>query len=159
MSGIYFNPIKRIFLNLSGGTVTGNTVFTEGVYATRLSGGTIYSGSTELTTIIQNVASSFSGITGSFLPITGGTGGPYEFIGSTSADTVIVSNIVEPSVDNSVDLGSSIKRFRSLNTVDGIAVNFTASTKIKTAQIELGTKTVTDTNIILTGQCIYGGSW
>ena len=48
MSGIYFHPIKRIFLNLSGGTVTGDTVFTEGVYATRLSGGTIYSGSTDL---------------------------------------------------------------------------------------------------------------
>ena len=41
MSGQYFHPIKRIFLNLSGGTVTGDTVFTEGVYATRLSGGVL----------------------------------------------------------------------------------------------------------------------
>lgn len=159
MSGIYFHPIKRIFLNLSGGTVTGDTVFTEGVYATRLSGGTIYSGSTELTTIIENISSSFSGITGNYLPISGGTGGPYNFIGNTSADTIIVSTIIEPSVDNVVDLGSSIKRFRSLNTVDGVAVNFTASTKIKTTQIELGSQIITDTNIILTGQCIDGGSW
>jgi len=159
MSGIYFHPIKRIFLNLSGGTVTGDTVFTEGVYATRLSGGTIYSGATELTTIIQNIASSFSGITGNYLPISGGTGGPYEFTGNTSADTIVVSTILEPSIDNSVDLGSPIKRFRSLYTVDGVAVNFTASTKIKTTQIELGTVLVTDTSIILTGNCIDGGSW
>ena len=159
MSGIYFHPIKRIFLNLSGGTVTGDTIFTQGVSAAILSGGTIYSGSTELSEIIQNVASSFSGITGSYLPISGGTGGSYNFTGTTSVDTVIVSTTLESSLDNSVDLGSPNKRFRSLNTVEGVAVNFTASTKIKTAQIELGTKIITDTNIILTGQCIDGGSW
>jgi len=159
MSGIYFHPIKRIFLNLSGGTVTGDTIFTEGVYATRLSGGTIYSGATELTTIIQNVATSFSGITGAFLPITGGTGGAYKFTGGTTADTVTVVTTIAPSVDNTVDIGSPIRRFRSLNTVEGISVNFTASTSVKTAKLYLGTKTITDTNIILTGQCIDGGSW
>ena len=159
MSGQYFHPIKRIFLNLSGGTVTGDTVFTEGVYATRLSGGTIYSGSTELTTIIQNIASSFSGATGNYLPFSGGTGGPYSFTGGTTAETVTVISTIAPSVDNTVDIGSPIKRFRSLNVVDGVAVSFTASTKIKTAQIELGTVLVTDTSIILTGNCIDGGSW
>ena len=158
MSGIYYNPIKRIFLNLSGGTVTGDTVFTQGLYATRLSGGTIYSGSTELETIIRDISSSFSGITGEFLPLSGGVGGPY-FTGGTTADTVTVTTTIMPSVDNAVDLGSPVRRFRSLNTVDGVAVNFTASTKIKTAQLELGNKTLTDTNVILTGQCIYGGSW
>jgi len=159
MSGIYYNPIKRIFLNLSGGTVTGDTVFTQGLYATRLSGGTIYSGSTELETIIRDISSSFSGITGEFLPLSGGVGGPYYFTGGTTADTVTVTTTIMPSVDNTVDLGSPVRRFRSLNTVDGVAVNFTASTKIKTAQLELGNKTLTDTNVILTGQCIYGGSW
>jgi len=159
MSGIYYNPIKRIFLNLSGGTVTGDTVFTQGLYATRLSGGTIYSGSTELETIIRDISSSFSGITGEFLPLSGGVGGPYYFTGGTTADTVTVTTTIMPSVDNAVDLGSPVRRFRSLNTVDGVAVNFTASTKIKTAQLELGNKTLTDTNVILTGQCIYGGSW
>ena len=51
MSGSYFQPIKREFLNLSGGTVTGNTVFTQGLYANILSGGTLYSGSTNLSDI------------------------------------------------------------------------------------------------------------
>ena len=58
MPGSYFNPIKRIFLNLSGGTVTGDTTFTQGVYATNLSGETFYSGSTLLDTIITNIAAS-----------------------------------------------------------------------------------------------------
>lgn len=57
MSGMYFYPLKRVFLNLSGGTVTGDTVFTQGVFANALSGGTIYSGATLLDIIIQNIAS------------------------------------------------------------------------------------------------------
>jgi len=159
MSGIYFHPIKRVFLNLSGGTVTGDTVFTQGVYANQLSGGTIYSGSTELSVIIQNIASSFSGVTGNYLPISGGTGGPYNFIGATTADTINVVTTMVPTVDNVVDIGTPIRRFRNLNTVNGVATSFTASTKIKTAQLELGSKTVTEYNIILSRNCIDGGEW
>ena len=50
-SGNYFYPIKREFLNLSGGTVTGDTLFT-----TNLSAGTIYSGSTNLYDIFLTTA-------------------------------------------------------------------------------------------------------
>jgi len=157
MSGIYFNPIKRIFLNLSGGTVTGDTVFTEGVQAVRLSGDTIYSGSTDLETIIYNIT---NGVTqGNFLPISGGTGGPYLFTGGTTADTVNIVTTIEPTTDNTVDLGSPIRRFRRLNTVDGVAVSFTASTRVKTNQILLGDTIVTENNIILSGNCIDGGDW
>lgn len=59
------------YLSLSGGTVTGNTIFSGNV-----SGGTYFSGSTPLTTIIQNIASQYSGGTttfGNFLPLSGGT--------------------------------------------------------------------------------------
>jgi hypothetical protein len=157
MSGIYFHPIKRIFLNLSGGTVTGDTVFTEGVHATRVSGETIYSGSTELSVIVRNIASSFGG--GNFLPLSGGTGGPYLFTGGTTADTVSIISTIAPTTDNSVDLGSPVRRFRRLNTVDGVAVSFTASTRVKTAQLVLGNTIVTENNIILSGNCIDGGDW
>lgn len=158
MSGQYFHPIKRIFLNLSGGTVTGDTVFTEGVYATQLSGGTIFSGSTPLEVIINNIATG-STTQGNFLPLSGGTGGPYSFTGGTTADTISVITTMEPTIDNIVDLGSPIKRFRSLNVVDGVAVSFTASTRVKTNQLELGNTTVTEYNIILSGNCIDGGNW
>ena len=159
MSGIYFHPIKRIFLNLSGGTVTGDTVFTEGVYATRLSGGTIYSGSTDLEVIIRNISSSFSASTGVYLPLSGGTGGPYGFTGGTTADTLSIVSTIAATADNAVDIGSPVKRFRRLNVVDGVAVSFTASTRIKTAQLELGNTIVTENNIILSGNCIDGGDW
>lgn len=54
MSGTYLYPLKRVFLNLSGGTVTGDTIFTQGVNATNLSGNTIYlSGVSLLNTFLQ----------------------------------------------------------------------------------------------------------
>lgn len=56
MSGNYFQPIRRDFLNLSGGTVSGNTVFTQGLYANSLSGGTLFSGSTNLEDIFLTAA-------------------------------------------------------------------------------------------------------
>ncbi len=158
MSGQYFHPIKRIFLNLSGGTVTGDTVFTEGVYATTLSGGTIFSGSTPLEIIINNIATG-STTQGNFLPLSGGTGGEYNFTGATTADTINIITTIEPTVDNAVDIGSPIKRFRSLNVVGGVAVSFTASTRVKTNQLELGNTIVTEYNIILSGNCIDGGNW
>lgn len=145
-------------MNLSGGTVTGDTIFTESVYATRLSGGTIFSGSTPLEVIIQNIATGAT-TQGQYLPLSGGTGGPYNFVGTTTADTINIITTMEPTADNVVDLGSSIRRFRSLNAVDGVSVNFTASTRIKTAQLELGNTIVTEYNIILSGNCIDGGDW
>jgi hypothetical protein len=56
MSGSYFQPIKREFLNLSGGTVTGDTVFTQGLYANNFSGGTLFSGSTNIEDIFLTAA-------------------------------------------------------------------------------------------------------
>lgn len=161
MPGQYFQPIRRIFLNLSGGTVTGDTVFTQGVYALNLSGDTIYSGNTNLTDIILQLSTgATSGITsGSFLPLTGGTGGQYYFTGNTTGQTIFVEQNIEPTIDNNSDLGSTIKRFRNLNTVNGVAVNFTAETRIVTPKIELGTIVLTDTSVILTGNTLDGGGW
>lgn len=158
MSGTYFNPLKRVFLNLSGGTVTGDTVFTQGLYATNLSGGTIYSGGTDLSLILAQIA--YSAVTvAPYLPISGGTGGPYYFTGATTGQTIYVENNLEPTVDNSSDLGTTIKRFRNLNMVNGIAVNFTADTRITTSELKLGSKTITEYNIILSGQTLEGGTW
>lgn len=159
MSGSYFNPIKREFLNLSGGTVTGDTIFTQGVEISSLSADTYYSGSTPLEQIIIDLAVNSSGITGNYLAISGGTGGPYNFVGNTTASTIYASTEISPIVDNNIDLGTPVRRFRNLNIVNGVAVNFTATTKIQTQEIILGTMSVTENNIILTGQTLEGGSW
>ena len=176
MSGIYYQPIRRIFLNLSGGTVTGDTIFTQ-----NLSASTYYSGATPLEQIIYSISNQVSSsgdtyVTGftyndaNVFTLTRNQGQPPISIvantmsgltvsGDLSANTVYVENKIEPTIDNTVDLGSTFKRFRSLNTVNGVAVNFTASTRVVTPEIILGSTTVTENNIILSGNTIDGGDW
>ena len=162
MPGMYFNPIKRIFLNLSGGTVSGDTVFEQGLVAFNFSGETIYSGNTNLDTIIRNIASeAATGATSSanFLPLSGGVGGQYYFTGNTTGQTISVENDILPTIDNSSSLGTTFKRFRDLNTVNGIAVNFTAETRVSTIELKLGNTIINENNIILSGNTLYGGAW
>ena len=52
-TGQYIYPIKREFLNLSGGTVTGATYVSS-----NFSADTIFSGSTSLSSILDNLSSS-----------------------------------------------------------------------------------------------------
>ena len=183
MSGNYIQPIKREFLNLSGGTVTGDTVFTQGLYANSLSGGTLYSGSTNLenifltpgqlssTTLSQGSNISLQQIVNDYqisvvdspsfdnIDFSGtSTGGNINALNITG-DTIYANTVIEPILDNSVDVGTSFKRFRSLNTVNGVAVSFTASTRVTTPEIVLGTTTVTENNIILSGYTLEGGIW
>jgi len=163
MSGQYFNPLKRIFLNLSGGTVTGDTVFTQGVTGQTISADdTFFSGGTNLEDIIINIAQSFATgatINAPYLPLSGGTGGQYYFTGNTTGQTIFIENNFEPTIDNNSDIGSTIKRFRNLNTVNGIAVNFTAETRVTTPEILLGSTIVNEGNIILSGYTLEGGNW
>ena len=168
MSGQYFYPIKRVFLNLSGGTVTGDTVFTQGLTALTVSAeNTFYSAGTNLETIIKLLAvNAATGATSvaAYLPLSGGTGGQYYFTGNTTGQTIFVENNFEPTFDNNSDIGSTIKRFRNLNIVNGIAVNFTAETKIvapiiSATTIQLGDTLIYENNIILSGYTLEGGTW
>lgn len=153
MSGVYFNPLKRIFLNLSGGTVTGDTEFTQGLHATYLSGDTIYSGSTELGFLVSNLI--FSAVTSApYLPLSGGT-----VIGDTTGQTLFMQSNIYPTTDNNSDIGTTIKRFRNLNIVNGISTNFTATTRVTTPEVMLGSTLVTEYNIILSGYTLEGGNW
>lgn len=195
MSGIYFHPIKRIFLNLSGGTVTGDTVFTQGLSSdtfnilsapitanteqsvlVRSADGTIQvreastlvgSGATlQGLQSVMSIGSTSSTISDVFIKAAGGSVVTFEsdtaslIVGdSLSASSISMSGDITPDTDNSYDIGTPVRRFRNLNTVNGVAVSFTASTKIKTAQIELGNALLTDTSVILTGHTIDGGDW
>lgn len=150
MGGRYIFPSGN-FLQISGGTVTGLTNFTAGMSGSTVSGGTLFSGTTELSEIIQSFVS--GGTSGSFLPLGGGTGGPYLFTGGTTAQTITTTSGITPSVDNTVDVGAQFKRFRSLHAVDGVSTNFTATT------IQLGSRTLTEYNTIITGDTINGGTY
>lgn len=148
MSGYYIVPIQGHYLNLSGGTITGDTVFEKSITAE-----TIYSGSSNLETVIVNLISSEVINSNLYLPISGGTGGPYNFISGITANTLTIKNDILPNNDNISYLGTNIKRFRELNTVNGIAVNFTAST------LQIGDRIITQDNIILKNDILDCGEW
>lgn len=107
--GQYIKPINNNYLNLSGGSVTGDTIFTQ-----NLSAGTFISGSTNLYNIFQTVDSNLNktyvqpgrNIT------TGGT-----------IDNPIVNLLSSPSVNDFIASGNT-----SLVTVS--ATQLTLETKI-----------------------------
>lgn len=173
MSGIYLRAIKRIFLNLSGGTVTGDTVFTEGVYASRLSGDTIFSAGTNLETIIRNLSISSEDITrvqpGTNI-ITGGTvnfptinladdislnsvsasnvSGSTFFSAGTNLETV-VRNLVSSSTHTYVQPGSNIitggtPTFPVINVTDNPIFTSISASTVSADTIYVGGVPVTD---------------
>lgn len=170
MAGRYIFPLKREFLNLSGGTVTGDTYV-----AANFSADTIFSGSTDLGDIISNITTTINTgatrVQDGLNTYTGGTNiNPTVNISGLTIDNIFVSgdssfntltagtiNVdtsIFPSTDNAVDIGSSTKRFRSLTMVNGVATSFTASTKVR-----LGSRDMTEYNVILTGDTIDAGDW
>lgn len=172
-SGNYFYPIKREFLNLSGGTVTGDTLFTANLSAT-----TIFSGSSNLADIIYSSITGGTKVSGGINTFTAGTplntsinitgaslndlytSGITQFW-QASATTFSGTNIyanseISPIVDNNTDIGTPLKRFRSLYTVSGVSVFFTATTRVYTPEIQLGNTLVYENNIVLTGDTIGG---
>jgi hypothetical protein len=160
VAGQYFFKIDLEFLPLSGGTVSGNTYFNS-----NLSANTYFSGTTNLEDIIFNIASQVSQGTGLFLPLSGGTGGPYKFIGNTTGETFYVESSIEPTIDNFVDLGKPLKRFRRINTVEGVSTVWSATTSIHTPEINLGldsnseNRIITANNSIIQDDKLFGGNY
>ena len=76
------------YATLSGATFTGE-INTPSLSATTLSADTYFSGLTPLTTIINNIASQYSGVTGDFLSLSGGTvTGSTQFTNGLTANTI-----------------------------------------------------------------------
>jgi len=68
----------------------------------------------------------FSSITSTIDSITGMS--PSTYFSSATANTFYVNSELNPLIDNTTDIGSTIKRFRNLNIVNGVAVGFTSNT-------------------------------
>jgi hypothetical protein len=76
------------YLPLTGGVVTGTVLFKDEInVASSFSADTIFSGSTDLSDILNSISTPG----GPYLPISGGTGGPYTFTGNTNFTGLIQS--------------------------------------------------------------------
>lgn len=102
----------------------------------------------------------FSSITATIDSITGTT--PPAYFSAATADTFYVNSELMPITDNTTDIGSTIKRFRNLNIVNGVASGFTSNT--------ISAQTLYVDNIYLSGvpidekflspnDILSGGTW
>jgi hypothetical protein len=73
------------------------------------------------------------------------------------------SGDIIPVTDSTVDLGTTIKRFRNINTVSGTSTVWTSTTSVTTAALQLGldssgnTRTITADNSIIQNDTLLGG--
>jgi hypothetical protein len=100
-------------------------------------------------------------------PFTGGSGNCItEFYVEEifSCDTgITIHNDFIPVTDNTINLGSPIKRFRDINTVSGTTTVWTATTKVYTPELDLGldslgnSRVITANNSIIQDDTLNGG--
>ncbi len=81
-----------------------------------------------------------------------------------SGITEFNTNIV-PNVDNVVDVGTPVKRFRDINTVSGTSTVWTSTIKVTTPTLDLGNdsqgnlRQITANNSIIQEDTLLGGSF
>lgn len=120
MSGYYFKPLSRVFLNLSGGTVTGETVFTQGVDANSITGQTIFSGDTNLEEIIRSLSAGSGGTVGDITRVQPGTN---ILIGGTDNNPIV--NVVDSPIFSSLIVsGESVMEKITAVFISGNSVVF-----------------------------------
>jgi hypothetical protein len=78
---------------------------------------------------------------------------------------ITLYNHIIPDTDNTIDLGSPIRRFRDINTVSGASTVWTATTHVYTPELRLGldssgnTRNITADNSIIQDDCLNGGTY
>ena len=82
------------------------------------------------------------------------------YSGLTEFNTDII-----PNVDNTIDVGSPVKRFRNINTVSGTSTVWTSTIKVTTPTLDLGNdsqgnlRQITANNSIIQDDSLLGGTY
>lgn len=82
-----------------------------------------------------------------------------------STGVVTFNTNIEPVTDNSIDLGSTPKRFRNINTISGTSTVWTSTIKVTTPMLDLGNdsqgnlRQITANNSIIQDDTLLGGSF
>lgn len=69
-------------------------------------------------------------------------------LGSCSNSGITLTDSILPLSDNSIDLGSPLRRFRSINTFSGTSTVWTSTQEVITPQLNLGLDSLNNLRII-----------
>jgi hypothetical protein len=106
------------YLPLSGGTVTGDTIFQSGLTANTISGGTIYGNGSNLTNVVNSITAS-TGLSGN------STTGTITIINTAPDQTVTISG------GTGISTGGTYPNFSIVNTAPDQTVTITGGTNIE----------------------------
>tara|TARA_R110000868_G_scaffold21297_1_gene88489 strand:- start:48 stop:449 length:402 start_codon:yes stop_codon:yes gene_type:complete len=82
----------------------------------------------------------------------------------TSGSTIFNTSIL-PEIDNDIDAGTPLKRFRDINTVSGTSSVWTSTVKVNTPTLDLGNdsqgnlRQITANNSIVHDDTLLGGTY
>ena len=83
----------------------------------------------------------------------------------TIQDQLILKGDTSPNSDNTINLGSTLNRFRDINTVSGTSSVWTSTIKVITPSIDLGldsnneSRIINSNNSIMQNDFLLGGSY
>jgi hypothetical protein len=149
-TGVLTNFIQscdgEVSLTLSGNTAifSGDTYFLGNTSADTISGGTFFSGGTNLTEVIQD----------NFIQllISGNTSGTctndFYVANIYGCSDITLHNDIIPNVDATVNLGTTLKRFRDINTVSGTSTVWISTISVTTPMLDLGLDSLGNSRII-----------
>lgn len=160
-------PCTGDTINVNGnfnilGNITGSTFYGDGSNLTGVSSqDTFVTGATYYNntfTYINNSGGTFDVL---FNTLTGLTiNGDLLVTGNTE-----VTGDITPTTDNISNLGTSIKRFRDINTVSGTSTVWTSTIRVITPELDLGldssgnTRIITADNSIIQNDTLLGGTY
>ena len=78
---------------------------------------------------------------------------------------ITLSSDITPNIDNTINLGTTIKRFREINTVSGTSTIWSATTRIYTPEVNLGldssgnTRIITADSSVIQNDELFGGTF
>ena len=82
----------------------------------------------------------------------------------SSGQTIFNTNLT-PNVDGTIDVGTTSKRFRDINTINGNSTVWTSSIKVSTPTLDLGldsqsnNREITADNSIIQNDILLGGNY
>jgi hypothetical protein len=78
---------------------------------------------------------------------------------------ITLHNDITPSIDNTINFGTQLKRFRDINTVSGTTTVWTATTSVYTPNLDLGldglgnSRIITANNSVIQNDTLNGGAF